>query len=148
MSALVEEARAELDALKMAFPLAQRWAQVDNFFETIDADGLHLHSVGLVARSEAGVEAIGSAAGTDAPPVIRAYFELLERTAILDCRDQPVFELVVPVDAPTAYAKSTDVFPQSICLPSKHRSSGLSLCLVERRRCGFQPRSGSRKCTR
>jgi hypothetical protein len=77
---------ATLQALTEELPLAAHWGPIEPFVECVEIDGLLIHSVGLHATSNRGADVTGSAAARSAPPVERAYFELLERAAILDAR--------------------------------------------------------------
>lgn len=83
---MTDAALATLRTLSAELPLAPHWGPIEPFVESLEIDGLLVHSVGLYASSERGVDATGSAAALIAAPVERAYFELLERTAILDAQ--------------------------------------------------------------
>lgn len=82
----------ELGQLLGELPLSPRWATPQPFVETVDIRGCRLGLVGLSAESEDGELACGSAAAVGELPLARAYFELLERTSILDALAEPVPE--------------------------------------------------------
>ncbi|HMJ16621.1 MAG TPA: YcaO-like family protein, partial [Polyangiaceae bacterium] len=59
------------------------------YVETSNVNGLRIHLVGLCSESREGGEATGSAAALTGADVGRAYFELLERTGLLDALRAP-----------------------------------------------------------
>jgi hypothetical protein len=73
-----------LRALCAAYPLADGWSEPELFVDEAVIEETTIHLVGLLARNPAGREVTGSAASTDAAPVERAFFELVERASILD----------------------------------------------------------------
>ncbi|MBI3544183.1 MAG: YcaO-like family protein [Deltaproteobacteria bacterium] len=75
---------AELEELCAAFPLSKRWLRPELYADRIRIGGASLDAVGLSAETADGKSATGSAAQVDGSPLRRAYFELLERTAVLD----------------------------------------------------------------
>jgi hypothetical protein len=79
----------ELEVLRRTYPLSPTWERVDLFSEPVSISGLTIHSVGLLAVSRDGAEVTGSAAAIDAPPVFRAYFELLERASLAELQSAP-----------------------------------------------------------
>lgn len=91
--------------------LPEGWSTPERVEDVIDADGLRLHRVGWCARS-AGGEAVGSAAHWAESPVDRAYFELLERVAVLDAVRSGAPEDAFPTSSDPArwtYARSNGV---------------------------------------
>lgn len=80
----------ELTQLQAQYPMPPGWSMQETFVQELDFAPLRLHMVGLVASRAASGEgdqnALGSAAGLDAAPVSRAYYELLERISILEAR--------------------------------------------------------------
>lgn len=74
----------ELISLLSAHPLPSSWQLVDCFVGATALDGLCVQVVGLVARSNDGREAIGSAGERNAVPFARAFFELMERVVVLE----------------------------------------------------------------
>ena len=70
-------------SLSLTFPLPEGWSEAERVEDTIDADGLVLHRVGL-ASSSGKDQAVGSAADWTSSPAMRARFELLERMALLE----------------------------------------------------------------
>jgi hypothetical protein len=67
-----------------ALALGPRWEPPEPFEELAEIAGIRVYLAGFSARDAAGRLATGSAAGLDRLPRERAYFELLERTSILD----------------------------------------------------------------
>jgi ribosomal protein S12 methylthiotransferase accessory factor YcaO len=75
------------------FPLPEGWSEPERVQDTVDADGLVLHRVGL-ASSSGRDQAVGSAADWVTAPVTRTTFELLERIALMEAsRSNRVFDL-------------------------------------------------------
>jgi hypothetical protein len=74
-------ARARVQELAERHPLPPGWTLSEIFLQETTVAQLRLCMVGLVGGREAG-QALGSAAESDAYPVERAYFELLERISI------------------------------------------------------------------
>jgi hypothetical protein len=77
-------AQERLQALRSAYPLAEGWSEPELFVEEAVIEEMTIHLVGLFARNAAGREVTGSAASTDAAPVERAFFELVERASVVD----------------------------------------------------------------
>jgi hypothetical protein len=75
---------ALLETLGEELPLADHWGPVQPFLEAVEIDHLVVHTVGLLCASVRGTEVTGSAASSTSPPAERAYFELIERTALVD----------------------------------------------------------------
>ncbi len=73
-----------LETLFAAHALPDTWSVVDCYQDATEVAGLRVEVVGLVARSSDGREVLGSAGEQGAPPFERAYFELIERIAIMD----------------------------------------------------------------
>ena len=67
-----------------AHPLPEPWSSPELVQDSIVADGLELHRVGVAARSPAGEEITGAAVEVGGAPVARGYFELLERISTLE----------------------------------------------------------------
>jgi hypothetical protein len=87
------DAEGELARLRDEAPLSPAWNPIELFAEIVELAGLELFLVGLSATcgktgSVVG-SVVGSAAEAGAHPARRAYFELLERSAVLDCIAQP-----------------------------------------------------------
>lgn len=89
--------QAALDELVETYPLESCWGAPRRYVETVEISGVRLGMCGLVVRDGQGRQATGSAAGLDAIPIARAYFELVERTSVLgaierDLQDYPVID--------------------------------------------------------
>lgn len=74
----------DLKKLLSAYPLSPAWGEVKLFQEPVAIGGLCLQSVGLAVKDKAGMGVTGSAAEEGQAPLTRAYFELLERTSIIE----------------------------------------------------------------
>src|SRR5262245_6870749 len=74
----------EFDALKQAYPLPVHWSRIQLFAETTCVNGVPIEVMGMSAENASGQSAHGSAGNVGGSPVQRAYFELLERAAIVD----------------------------------------------------------------
>jgi hypothetical protein len=72
-----------LEHLMHDYPLEPCWREPDLFSEIALVNGVEIHLVGLSARSAFDEVVSGSAASLAAPPLSRAYFELVERTSIV-----------------------------------------------------------------
>lgn len=73
-----------LDALQQRIPLGPGWEAPDLFEERAEVPGAAARIVGLHARHGDGLEVTASAAGDGSDVLHRAYFELLERIAIVE----------------------------------------------------------------
>lgn len=120
---MIDAALETLRRLKEELPLAPHWGPIEPFVESVEVDGLLLHSVGLHAASDRGADATGSAATRTEPPMERAYFELLERTAILDAmsREREV-SVIDDLGKQLGSARRDLVFPETPC-PEQWRYS-------------------------
>lgn len=105
----------ELAALCGAFPVARRWRAPELFAETVKIGGLVFELVGLSLESSDGRHVTGSAASLEGPALVRAYFELAERAALLDAYDgaESRFRTYDEKGEPLDYALRADVFPES-----------------------------------
>jgi hypothetical protein len=73
-----------LKQFAVEYPLASTWAPVEVFEQTLVVDGLQLFLVGVSTKNAQGIMVTGSAVSCETPPFQRAFFELLERTSIVD----------------------------------------------------------------
>jgi len=98
----------------LTFPLPEGWSEPERVEDTIDADGLVLHRVGL-ASSSGKDQAVGSAADWGGSPAMRARFELLERIALLEASrsDGASFVVRSTTGQPIGQLVRDDVFPVS-----------------------------------
>lgn len=81
---------AQLADLGARFPLPAGWNAPEPFEQVVEVAGVELFLVGLVASREDGGDVVGSAAEPGSFAVARAYFELLERCAVLDALEKNV----------------------------------------------------------
>jgi hypothetical protein len=75
-----------LDELRRRYPLPASWEPPEPFFETLTLGESVIHLAGLATAGTRGERPTGSAASASDPgeATARAYFELVERTALLD----------------------------------------------------------------
>jgi len=75
---------AELEQIQDACPLSSQWQKPTVFVDTARIDGVDIHLAGMSTEDQDGQLVTGSAAQLSGSPLLRAYFELLERTSIAD----------------------------------------------------------------
>ena len=97
-----------------AFPRPSGWSEPERVEDSVDADGLVLHRVGL-ASSSGSDQAVGSAADWRVSPVARGSFELLERIALLEAAraEHARFPVRTITGEVVGEASRDDVFPPS-----------------------------------
>jgi ribosomal protein S12 methylthiotransferase accessory factor YcaO len=95
--------------------MPRSWRTPERFCETVCVNGVRVYAVGLCADNAAGDCVTGSAASLDAPDSARAYFELLERAAIMDAVRRPQGEHPLRDEHGTwrGCISAADLFPQS-----------------------------------
>ncbi len=71
-------------ALLARYPLPPSWTKPELFTDVTAIVGVSVHAVGVCSEHASGDCVTGSAAGLGAPDASRAYFELLERAAVMD----------------------------------------------------------------
>ncbi|HEY8428820.1 MAG TPA: YcaO-like family protein [Sandaracinaceae bacterium] len=76
----------ELERLTRAHPLPERYGRPQLYQDEVVIGGSRVRRAGIVSTAPDGRELTGSAAELGGSPVERAYFELLERAAILEAR--------------------------------------------------------------
>jgi hypothetical protein len=105
----------DLASLRAEFPLAARWRAPEVFTETLALGGLEFGLVGLCAESTDGRQVTGSAGSVQDSALIRAYFELSERAALLDAYDGSDyrFRTFDATGQPLGYARRSELFPES-----------------------------------
>jgi hypothetical protein len=104
----------ELDALRASAPLPCGWEIVETLLDAAEVPGLSVSLVGLLARTEDGREALGSAGAPGAPPCARAYFELFERIAVLEAMaERRAGYLSRSAAGDTETLAFSDVFPEA-----------------------------------
>lgn len=102
---------AEFTDICRTYPLSEHWQRPELFLETAHVASLSIDLAGVTTRSHSGCDAFGAAAElrlvptaqravSRAPrvsPIARSYYELVERTAILESiegsRPRPAFEV-------------------------------------------------------
>jgi hypothetical protein len=83
-----------LERLTKEYPLSEQWGSPSVLQDTTRVHDVQVHIVGLCAQDRAGQIVTGSAGDLSALPVERAYFELLERTAIVAMHDSKPSRLI------------------------------------------------------
>jgi hypothetical protein len=78
-----------LASLSERFALSNEWAPPELFTENVSVSGLQIGLAGLSTRHSSGCGALGSAAELDQIPLARAYYELIERTSIIEWLARP-----------------------------------------------------------
>jgi hypothetical protein len=78
-----------LEASIRGLNLSPGWSAPEPFTECAEVADVSIHLAGFSATSPDGVLVTGSAASTICSPVARAYFELIERAAVIDCLARP-----------------------------------------------------------
>jgi len=103
-----------LEELLRRYPLVGEWSRPTLYTETVGLGGLALNLCGLATES-VGECVTGSAADLDEMPLLRAYFELVERTTLISAGREPSREFIVKdVRGHTVgHAPSCQIFPQS-----------------------------------
>jgi hypothetical protein len=103
--------KARLQALWDISPLRDGWSEPELVEDTVIADGVTLHRVGISSKGPGGDEVIGSAADVDESPLRRAYFELLERACTIEAIAHAGPPLFPESDAPASfrYARSNGI---------------------------------------
>lgn len=74
--------------LSRDLPLPAGFAAPERFSDVVSIDGVEVHRAGLQVRGPDGVEVTGSAAEVGGDPLPRAWYELLERAAIVRASDR------------------------------------------------------------
>lgn len=88
----LDPAANELERLSREFPCSPHWSKPEVFAEDVEIGGVRFYLDGLAASASAEKTATGSAASVTGHEVDRAYFELVERTSLLDAIDAPIPE--------------------------------------------------------
>jgi hypothetical protein len=106
---------AEFDRLEALYPLSTQWARPSLLRHTTQIGTTEIQLIGLTATRTDGHCVTGSAGGLGEPPVARAYFELVERTSIVEAMtgESAVFEAFDYDRSPAGNVDKDDVFPRS-----------------------------------
>lgn len=111
---------SRLNQLLKEYPFPQNWGKPEVFTENLPLGNLNLKMVGLSLDSKSEIQATGSAASPHSYPWDQAYFELLERAALLelDANVRIKSENYIPIynhkGTQISYAKINSVFGQNI----------------------------------
>jgi len=91
-----DDSAHELDDLCQEFPCSPHWDKPEVFSDVTEIEGVRFYLDGLAASAGTDKVATGSAASVRGHELRRAYFELVERTCLLDAIDSPhaEFELL------------------------------------------------------
>jgi hypothetical protein len=102
-----------LERLRRLHPLGPGWNEPQVFIESVDLAGARVHLCGLVTQDQHTRQATGSAGALDEVPISRAYYELIERTSVLEAMVSGTQEYaVVDIEGrAVATAHSERVFP-------------------------------------
>jgi hypothetical protein len=113
-SALSSEPEVLLEELLDRYPIPGEWSRPLLFTETLSVGTLSLNLCGLSVEGEEDV-VTGSAADLSATPLSRAYFELIERAALVTANRDPnrEFTLRDVCSRAIGIAQPCRVFPQS-----------------------------------
>lgn len=104
---------AELARLLREFPCSPHWGHPELFSDVTEIAGVRFYLDGLMASAAAEMSATGSAASVDGHDIDRAYFELVERTCLLDAIDAalPVRTLLDAAGNATGSCVREQAFP-------------------------------------
>jgi len=107
---------ASLHELHSSHPIDPRWGEPKLFVDNVDIAGVVLYMCGFLVEDGFGRRATGSAAGLDGPPLARAYYELLERTSVLEAMDSNAHPYAVldAVGRPLGTITCADLFPSTL----------------------------------
>lgn len=96
------------------YPLPASWQTPELFADTTTVAGVDIHAVGMCSEHVSGDVVTGSAASAVRPDAARAYFELLERTALMDAIRDDVEHAVRSRDGTErGRVSAAEVFPLS-----------------------------------
>ncbi|MEK6704515.1 MAG: YcaO-like family protein [Bdellovibrionota bacterium] len=116
--------------LYIKFPLGLSWSNPEVHIEKVTVGDIEIHTVGVVSHASDFGEVWGSAAGLKASPVERAYFELLERIAIVEAESGQTDLGTINASGEAKDTVSYDkIFPESTA-PSEwifSRSNGVAI---------------------
>lgn len=87
-----DQASGQIERLSREFPCAPHWGKPEVFTDVTEIAGVRFYLDGFAASAGAEKTATGSAASVTGHEVDRAYFELVERTCLLDAIDAPIPE--------------------------------------------------------
>jgi hypothetical protein len=105
----------ELDGLLNDLPLSPQWERPSLMRHVANIGGTLIHLAGLSTVDRGGQSVCGSAGQLVGSPLARAYYELIERTAVVEAMGQSrqEFEILNFEGEVVGKARSSEVFPQS-----------------------------------
>jgi len=106
--------KTKLRQLCAEYPLSPKWSLPEIFAESSTLLGQESEAIGLTVESATGPTAFSSAAGVRGPCVLsRAYFELIERTSILEAWEssRQSYRLIRCGDQAPGFLTRSQVFP-------------------------------------
>jgi hypothetical protein len=131
-------ASESLAALLRAYPLSKRWLPPSLYVDSVRISGVTISLCGLSAGS--GNETVtGSAAEVAADPLGRAFFELAERTSVLDVLVDPDRMLDVFDRSKKARGRRSvaELFPEPSCASQRYaKSNGVAAGQTWEEACG------------
>jgi hypothetical protein len=104
---------SELDQLRREFPLSREWAPVSIIQHVTQLGAIAIRLVGLSTVHASGPCVTGSAGDLQHSPLRRAYFELIERTSVVEAmtRTDSSFQVKTSLGEPSAITDRDLVFP-------------------------------------
>jgi ribosomal protein S12 methylthiotransferase accessory factor YcaO len=107
------EANSELEQLCRRYPLSSRWSRPTLYAETVHIGTVSVELCGVVTTGH-GETLTGSAGGVGERPLARAYFELLERTSVVEAgKSVDLLRLLNPESGVLRTAIPREIFQQS-----------------------------------
>lgn len=100
--------------LQREFPLGPRWADPAVVEASVEVSGIEIKLAGISLEFAPGQLVTGSAGQLDGSPLPRAYFEFLERTAVVEAMEVPELEL----NLRTAEGMASETFASRELFPS------------------------------
>lgn len=113
-SCRTDEPAETLRQLLSRYPLPPSWRSPELFADVTTVAGVRVHAVGCCSEHPSGDCATGSAASLAGPETARAYFELLERAAIMEAVRRGAEHSVRSQDGTwRGRMGAAEIFPQS-----------------------------------
>ena len=103
----------DLKKLLDTYPLSPRWSSPELFLEEVKIEKMRISCAGLVSQEASGIAVTGSAAARSEVPLIRSYFELIERTSIVEAEESGL--QMIPLR--DIAGKPKEEVPRSIVFP-------------------------------
>lgn len=104
-----------IEQLRSKSPLPEGWSPVDGMEDVVQVDGLQLRRAGLMSVGPGGEQVTGAAAEVSGSPLLRGYYELLERVSTLEAMANPrdTYDLMSIEGECIASCSATEIFPES-----------------------------------